>query len=778
MSVSPPPWVTQTPNFPGLHNLIPFDVPGAGMPNAQQWIATLEALTEYFIGEIAIAFGGISILGWHPFAFLQTWGENLQQQAQDAFTGQETANTNLATLIDVILGTGHTFEDLGNYLAAAAVTASAAGADITTLLNGVLGAGHSMVDFVAYLAAFPAGAISGALNPAVTFLVGSTNVALSTLFQNLTTTGAFAASGLTGALNTGVTIAGNAVSSLFNGSGVIASQIAGALNPAVTISGNAISSLFSSGGALASALTGPLNPAVTFLVGASNVALSTLLGNLTATGSFAASALTGALNTGVTIAGNAISSLFNGSGVLASALTGGLNPAVTIAGNPISALFNAGGVLGSAITGALNPVVTVAGVTVDTIRTNAASALSDAADIGTAVENAAAGTLVSLGTIGTQVQTGFSGFISALHAAFTGGNTVTPPTASQSQVSDAAAALQQQLVNIGNGGEESVDIEFSAYSNGSLPSDFTLISGTGWSIASHLLTYNNAGQSVIYYNAANQLTDYGIATAIFPTRSGLNGPGFMVRQNTNGVAVSASYIAAVGGWQLAVGSAAVNFGDTFTPGAEYAFVYGDPANKNPYYFQLLKNGAPLTIISSTIGPYSSQIGQDHLNDSSHLSTVGGGFRGAGLFGNNSNFTVSSFKFRDTTPSSPSVLVATAEVTGSTTYTDLTTVSDEVAVNIGASGKADVRLSCQAANSGANFRNYVGFSMSGANTAAADDSACIFMRSSSSGVLDGGSITVTLTDLNPGLTVFKMKYRCPDGGTGTFSNRRIGVVALT
>lgn len=273
------------------------------------------------------------------------------------------------------------------------------------------------------LGQFNASQIAGAINTGVTFLVGASNVALSTLLQNLNTTGQFAASAVSGALNTAVTISGNAISALFNSSGALASALTGAINTAVTISGNAISGLFSSSGALASALTGALNtavtisgnavsalfngsgliaskiagalnPAVTFLVGASNIALSTVLGNLNATGQFAASALTGAintavtfsgtalstllsnlnssgqfaasaitgaLNTAVTISGNALSTLFNSSGALASALTGALNTAVTISGNAISALFNSSGALASILTGAMNTGVTIFG---------------------------------------------------------------------------------------------------------------------------------------------------------------------------------------------------------------------------------------------------------------------------------------------------------------------------------------------------------------------------------------------------------------------------------
>lgn len=159
MTVTPPPWVTQTPNYPGLHNPALFGPVGA-VPDAQQWILTISALTEYFIGEIAIAFGGISILGWQPFAFLQTWGENLVNQAQEAFDGQQTANTNLATLLDGIMGTGHTFSDLASFLSAAASLASTVNSEFSALLSG-LGAGN-VTALVSYLSAAAGNATSAA----------------------------------------------------------------------------------------------------------------------------------------------------------------------------------------------------------------------------------------------------------------------------------------------------------------------------------------------------------------------------------------------------------------------------------------------------------------------------------------------------------------------------------------------------------------------------------------------------------------------------------------
>jgi hypothetical protein len=83
---------------------------------------------ETVIADVAIAFGGISIAGFDPLAFLKTWGINLQNKANDAFenaqaaqTTADGANTTGDNIIDVIIGgltddvgtTGNPVEALG-----------------------------------------------------------------------------------------------------------------------------------------------------------------------------------------------------------------------------------------------------------------------------------------------------------------------------------------------------------------------------------------------------------------------------------------------------------------------------------------------------------------------------------------------------------------------------------------------------------------------------------------------------------------------------------------
>jgi len=116
-------------------------------------------------------------------------------------------------------------------------------------------------------------------------------------------------------------------------------------------------------------------------------------------------------------------------------------------------------------------------------------------------------------------------------------------------------------------------------------------------------------------------------------------------------------------------------------------------------------------------------------------------------------------------------VATNESTASTTYTDLTTTTDQVTVTIGQSGTAIVVLTCYYYNSGTAY-TYVSFAVSGANTQAAADSFAI--AQGGAGAAIGNSGLFVLTGLAPGATTFKMKYKAT-AGTGIYQTRRIAVI---
>jgi hypothetical protein len=470
-------------------------------------------------------------------------------------------------------------------------------------------------------------------------------------------------------------------------------------------------------------------------------------------------------------------------------LAGALNTAVTVGGTPLATLVPSGQLAASQIAGALNTAVTVAGQTVATVQSNAQGALDS---IVQAAQND--GTLVnqSVATAKSELVSFFSG----LHAAFTGGNISSPPAASAADAVLAAGTVQQQVVNIGNGGEESVNVEFSSYSNGAPPAVFTLGTASGtYGIVNGTFQVGGSlgGAWQGYYNAASCLGDYCQVSGVFPTftaSSVSTQVGIVARSNTAmTTAIEAYYSFGSTAWVVSalVGYSTVfqvTFTDTFTPGATYSLVCGDPSEANLYKFSLLKNGTPLALASVVTGDTSQHAGQLYYIDTSHSSMVGGAYRACGFVLESAAVddvvAMSSFKFQDTTQSQPSVLVPTIESTTSLTYTDLPTTSDEVAVNVGASGKVLVNIYAGMWNNSTDLGAAVAFVMSGANTQAAADNLSIFNQSFTGSVGPNVRIGATfpLTDLNPGLTVFKLKYRANFGGTASFQDRRIAVVALT
>lgn len=115
--------------------------------------------------------------------------------------------------------------------------------------------------------------------------------------------------------------------------------------------------------------------------------------------------------------------------------------------------------------------------------------------------------------------------------------------------------------------------------------------------------------------------------------------------------------------------------------------------------------------------------------------------------------------------------AAGETTGSSSWVDLTTVTDTVSATIGSSGVALVQVSATAAySSGSGGSPGLSFAASGANTIAAGVWIGCNLSLSPSGLF-------LLQNLAPGLTTFKQKYATVAGGTGafTYSNRRISVL---
>jgi hypothetical protein len=126
-------------------------------------------------------------------------------------------------------------------------------------------------------------------------------------------------------------------------------------------------------------------------------------------------------------------------------------------------------------------------------------------------------------------------------------------------------------------------------------------------------------------------------------------------------------------------------------------------------------------------------------------------------------------------------VATSETTTSTTYANLTTTTDSVTVTIGVNGIAIVLIQSYAANSTANAKCFVSVDISGANTTAASDAMSLELQVFAANAEGQLGNALLFTGLSAGSTTFKMKYRVDTGGsgsgTGTFKNRRIGVIPL-
>jgi hypothetical protein len=126
-----PPSVTPVPS---IHNLPAATSPGNVPKIAKELEASAQYITEGLLGQVLIAFGGITILGQHPFAALAALGQALVKQANDAYANsldaQSTA-TAAATKSD----------NLVDYLTNAITGGTSAGnppEQLQTLLSGLV----------------------------------------------------------------------------------------------------------------------------------------------------------------------------------------------------------------------------------------------------------------------------------------------------------------------------------------------------------------------------------------------------------------------------------------------------------------------------------------------------------------------------------------------------------------------------------------------------------------------------------------------------------------
>jgi hypothetical protein len=493
----------------------------------------------------------------------------------------------------------------------------------------------------------------------------------------------------------------------------------------------------------------------------------------------------------------ALRGLFSG-GTFLSSLIPNLNADIITAGTLSSSLIEGIEGAGTTLAGDVTNIVEGAGAATaaeaGTIISGASGAITDA----TNVISGAVPTAVT--SFGAEV----AGLLGGLFGGLTGASTT---SASSAQVQSAAqavaaaqlaqaqetAAINAQLPKFyGGSGVSGLNAQVSL--SGSLPSSFTnkgpltvTVSGTSTPGAQFAALFDMVAD-----------TDQETVSGIWSTPIVRNGEARYLFLRVNSAFTTYLYAK----WFAAPLADAPQFNvelgcvvagvktvfDTFTTGTaigqaqEFINV---SANNN------ISLEATADAISFTYPQSASTVNASlAFSDTSGVSQIGATFRNAG-FGTDESPTVFpvSFAFFDSGPTagpqaSPIVTPQTsqtvpptgAQTTTSTTFAELATATDQVTVNVGPSGIVLVFLSCSATNSGTEQLNYVGFAMSGENTAAASFSQALEYQTFTANAAGAPSGMFPQTGLTPGATTFKMEYAV-GGGTGTFWNRRIFVIPL-
>lgn len=633
MTVAPD-WALAVPT-PGIHNA-PAQIggpPGAPIP-LQQLGATMQFFIDVFVGKIAIAFGGIEILGWHPFQFLADWGQARIDQANANYILASTADGKaqdaldfIAAMVDGILGTGHTVGDFVDWLQDTSTNAATSISQWNSVISGLaVGDFSGLVAFfegiptdIAAAAADGAAALDKLVNVSVAGIydaaAGFGNLATS-LLKNLTPTGGnigqFDASGLAGALGGTLTFGGTALSTFF-----------GNIN--------------SSGGLLASGLTGAFNGAVTL----GGNSFTTLLQYLNSSGQFAAGQLTGAINGGLTLGGVTLSTLvtnINSSGqILAAGITGALGTGLTVGGVTLSTLFtninSSGQLLGAGITGALNVAATVSGQTLGTIQANAQGLVQG-------INNAAAGVTSGASSLLADAQTNLGlllgaapQFLQGLGAGVFGQQATEDAYAAAAQARSDQAAEQARIRSEFN---KVFNVAPTTTGNVNLTIDFSGM--TNAANMSGVMSPGNTNMGITSGVAVRQVTTAGDDKEVFPTvttsdyqvitvtlGSLNNGYALEIMGRCNSARTTYTCVniqPGLGGLfnvNLAcyVSGTLTNFtynAIALSSGGVLKFILGDPSSASLYAMQVLYNGTP--IITYT--------------DSSHVSQLGASYRYVGL----------------------------------------------------------------------------------------------------------------------------------------------------
>lgn len=634
----PPDWALAIPT-PGIHN-----PPGGGGPlptpiPLQQLGATMQFFIDVFVGKIAIAFGGIEILGWHPFQFLADWGQARIDQANANYLLAATADGKaqdaldfIASMVDGILGTGHTVGDFVDWLQDTSANATTSISQWNSVISGLaVGDFSGLLAFfegiptdIAAAAADGAAALDKLVHVSVAGIydaaAGFGNLATS-LLKNLTPTGGnigqFDASGLAGALGGTLTFGGTALSTFFGNinstGGLLASGLTGAFNGAVTLGGNSFTNLLqylnSSGQFAAGQLTGAINGSLTL----GGVTLSTLVTNINSSGQLLAAGITGALGTGLTVGGVTLSTLFTN-------------------------INSSGQLLGAGLTGAINTAATVAGQAIGTIQANAQGLVEG-------INNAAAGLLSGGSTLLADAATNLNllfasapQYLQGLGGVF--GQSATNDAYAAAAAAQAAQAAEQARitsafnavfnVSPATAGNVSVTTDFSGMANASNMSGVMSPGNTTIGITSGAAALQGPPYSTTFPGDAEvfptqTVSDYQVITATLGSLNDL-GTTFVIgrcnsaRNSYVAVEISASLTSPptrirlttfVSGTRTILAST-----DVATPslGASLRLILGDPSSSSPYAMQVLLQGTP--IITYT--------------DSSHVSQLGASYRYVGL----------------------------------------------------------------------------------------------------------------------------------------------------
>jgi hypothetical protein len=394
------------------------------------------------------------------------------------------------------------------------------------------------------------------------------------------------------------------------------------------------------------------------------------------------------------------------------------------------------------------------------------------------IVNGLNGAAVTFNNEVASVESQVGGFVTGLFNGWTGSAVAAASSADLSTAAAAAAtqaaaqaqqtaAIQSELPHFyGAKGANGVNVNETF--TGSLPGDFTAQT----SIASHSALYNGTSDT-------DQQTVSGVWNATLLAA----GPRYFILRSDS---TMTNYVYAKLWETYAVGVFTIHYEMGCVVSGVKTVI--DSYSQNDYYqgANLMSSNASISFeaTSNTFtltwpGCPNAALRSRVSTDAGNVSQIGSSYRYAGIANDETSLpgALVSWNFYDSGPISgpASAYVSTSENTGSTTYTDLATTTDQITINIGASGLAIVSVYAHLAYFSSNTISYVGFALSGANSASAADNQAVWGNFVNVTDYAHGA-TFLLTGLAAGATTFKMKYRV-SGGTGTFSNRRIAVIPL-